>query len=604
MLWLALHAIFGTLLMSAAGFGCGAWIPSRLPQNFTRAERFGLSLLAGLGIFSMTLFVIGQFLFTRPIIFSAAILAALLAIRPVWTFCHKSELSKLPPDRRNFLPILVVTAILLLTAIAGTAEITGDWNNDAVAYHLLGPRVWLRDGIIRPVPDNSLTAFPAIPETLFAVLYVVGGDRAPDFSSFLTLGLLLLVSAGLGTRLGLSPQQSWWVAAIVVTMPAVYAGSHGCFVDGLYAAFILAAARVGFDVHNTRGWAIFGLFCGFAMGTKYTGLLAVPALFVFGFLALRLQKCSVAVVARNVAVALAVATGMAAPFYLRNWLLLGCPVYPPPLIHLFACEPKYLSAETVGELRNYVIQRGAGLGRGWLAYLTLPFNLTFHTANFHGGGGIGLCPLGLAPLGIVALRKNNFARVLLVLAVLLVSLWYVTQQESRFLIHVYVIAAAFSVAGWNYAVSSGTKLVRRLAIALVATSVAYGVVMIARSQAEKLHAVVSQAFATGRTAREIPYLPSFEFLNNNPSVQEVLVLDRSVPPFYLRKPYVKPVGTWGERTLPGISTSLEALTQTRQLGITHVLDVISPVSGFQIDEQRAGLSLVFQSADQRIYQVR
>ena len=33
---------------------------------------------------------------------------------------------------------------------------------------------------------------------------------------------------------------------------AVYAGSHNCFVDGVYAALILAAARIGFDAENIR----------------------------------------------------------------------------------------------------------------------------------------------------------------------------------------------------------------------------------------------------------------------------------------------------------------------------------------------------------------
>ena len=98
--------------------------------------------------------------------------------------------------RDEFLPGLIVLVVLALTAVAGTAEITGDWNQDAVAYHLLGPTVWLRDGIIRPVLDNSHTAFPQIPETLFAVLLAVGGSRAPDFSSWLIFGLLLLICAG------------------------------------------------------------------------------------------------------------------------------------------------------------------------------------------------------------------------------------------------------------------------------------------------------------------------------------------------------------------------------------------------------------------------
>jgi hypothetical protein len=84
----------------------------------------------------------------------------------------------------------------------------------------------------------------------------------------------------------------------------------------------------------------------------------------------------------------------------------------------------------------------------------------------------------------------------------------------------------------------------------------------------------------------------------------VLILDRSVPPFYLRKSYVKPVGQWGERTLPGADTGVAALEHNYELHITHVLDVVSPVSGFQIQNPPPGLKLVFERPDQRIYRVQ
>jgi hypothetical protein len=138
---------------------------------------------------------------------------------------------------------------------------------------------------------------------------------------------------------------------------------------------------------------------------------------------------------------------------------------------------------------------------------------------------------------------------------------------------------------------------------LVAVSILYGLLMIVRAQTENLRAVVSPNFAQYRSAREIPYLASFEYLNSDASVKKILILDRSVPPYYLRKPYVKPVGQWGELSLPGISTSLEALPRARELHVTHILDVVSPVSGFQIERPPSNFELVFQSTGQRIYRV-
>ena len=43
--------------------------------------------------------------------------------------------------------------------------------------------MWLREGVIRPVLDNSTTAFPQIPETFFAALLAVASfDEPVDFT--------------------------------------------------------------------------------------------------------------------------------------------------------------------------------------------------------------------------------------------------------------------------------------------------------------------------------------------------------------------------------------------------------------------------------------
>jgi Dolichyl-phosphate-mannose-protein mannosyltransferase len=604
MLWISLRAFVGVVALALAGFGCGAWIANHLPATCNRVERLGISLLGGLGIFSLALFLIGQISFSKTIIVAAVCAAVLLSLPWIWRVGRNlSPIPQLIP-REAFIPCLIVLIVLNLTAVAGTEEITGDWNQDAVAYHLLGPRVWLREGVIRPVLDNSHTAFPQIPETLFAVLIAIGGDRAPDFSSWLTLGLLLLISAGLAMRLGLNTSQGWWVAAIVATMPAVYTGSHNCFVDGLYAAFVLAAARIGFDAEDIKQFAVLGVFCGLAMGSKYTGLLAVPTLALcWAYVLLKRDKSTRAGGIRNLGVAMAVAAVVASPFYIRNWILLGCPIYPPPPSYAWFCSPKYLPPQAVEQFHNYIYQRGAGLGRSWLAFIKLPYNLTYHTANFHGAGGIGLCPLALAPFGTVAMRRIQFAQALALFAVLLTCMWFFTQQESRFLIHVYVMAAIFSVAGWNYVSARYGRLQRLTAATVVGISILYGLLMIVRAQTDNLRSVVSPSFAEFRRARDIPHLASFDYLNSDPSVKKVLILDRSVTPYYLRKAYIKPVGQWGELPVPGISNSLQMLPQARKLQVTHVLDVVSPVSGFQIEHPSSNFELVFDSTDQRIYRV-
>lgn len=601
---LTLEALFGVIFLAIAAFGAGAWLNTHLPSGFSAFDAFTCSLLIGWGLLSLGFFLIGQLAFQISTILTLLCIGVAAAARPMLTLLRQFPRPFDWKPKPWMVPAIIVLSILSLTGVAGLAEISGDWGNDTVAYHLLGPKVWLREGIIRPVADNCRTAFPQTAETLYAVLLATGGPRAPAFSAIPTLAMLLLIAASLALRCGLNSTGAFWVAALVSTTPAIYAGAIGCFVDGLYAAFFLAALRVGLDAEEPVHWAVFGIFCGLAMGTKYTGVLALPVLLVSAmWMNVHNRVSNLSVILQKAAIALATACCVAAPYYVRNWILLGSPIYPPTpgLAHFF--PPKYLSPEAVSLFYEYIRQRGAGLGRGVASFLLLPFNLTYHTSNFHGAGGIGLCPLALAPLGFSSVLKNVFARMMAIVAFIAVATWFWTQQESRFLIQVYVIGMIFSMLGWNYAVSRKERLTNVLAVSLVATSIAYGAFMIFRSQSQNVRAVFSSSYAKERELNEIPFSQSFEFLNHQPVVRRVLILDRSVPPFYLDKDYVKPVGQWGERTLPGVANALESLELTHELKISHVLDVNSEIASFQIVGEKPGLTLIFEAKNQRIYSV-
>src|SRR6267378_2798399 len=601
---LALKASFGVVFLSLAAFGAGTSIAKLMPVSFCRLDCAVYQLLGGFGILSLVLFLVGQIAFTRTLIATLLTIALLAGVKPLWHL--RSEIASIFVSRSHVptLPLVIVLLTLSLTAVVSLSEITGNYGNDAVAYHLLGPKVWLRNGIVRPLADNCHTAFPQTMETLYGALLAIGETRAPDLLSVVTFSLLLLVSSSLARRCGLNVREAWWVAALVATMPAVYAGSTRCFVDGVYAAFVLVAARVAFDAAESRHWVLCGVFGGLAMGTKYTGLLALLALvFCTVLMSIGQRRENWQGAARNSGIVIAIAGVIAAPYYIRNWIMLGCPIYPPPLALVHFCSPRFLPPEAVAAFHTYIRQRGAGLGRGLTAFLLLPFNLTYHTSNFHGAGGIGLAPLALGPLGMISALRNTLVRVMGILGLLLLSMWFVTQQESRFLIHVYVIGAVFSVIGWRHAASSGQSTSRVLAGTIVAISVFYGLFMVGRGRFEDVRAAISPSFALQKRLEEVPFLEGFKFLNNESNVRKVLILNPYVPSYYLDKTYIKPFGQWGERTLPGITTSPQALEHLRELNVSHVLDVASAELPFQIVGEKLGLTLVFEARNQRVYQV-
>jgi hypothetical protein len=598
-----LPAIFANIVLLAAALGFGRLLRRLFPENFSRLDRLALTLLGGLGLLGTILFCVGQVWFSRSAIVMVLLLGVSVGIGYMARIARewRTVFATLSPP---MLPLLVIGSVLVVTVVGGFAEPTGDMNSDAVAYHYYGPKVWLRDAVIRPVPDEVLTSFPAAVETQFAALMSLGGLRAAGLFSVTSLISLLLVAASLALRLGLDERGAWWVAALSVSMPALYRGAYGGFIDVLFAGFLLAAARIAFDAVNPRHYVLFGIFCGISMGSKYTALISWVLLVFCSFvIALLGRRQPVQMLLKNLGVSCIVAVVIAAPVYLRNWAVFGCPIYPPPpgLLRIFPATK--LLPVVLLEVQKGVLETGQGLGRNLWSFLLLPFNLTYHTANFRGAGGIGLAPLALAPFGVIACRRDGFAKGLVLFAFLQMTAWFATAQVSRYAIHIYVLGAIFAVLGWQYVERAVSKFARVLSGLVVACSILYGLYMIIPERVDDMHAAVSAAFEDRRKHEEIPNLESFEYLNSEPAVSKVLILGPHVAAFYSDKDYVKPLGRWGEQTLPD-ATNLQALmSQLRGLHVSHVLQVFPENGPLELPENPPGLTLVFQWKNQKVYRV-
>jgi hypothetical protein len=605
MLLESIGAIFGTIVVATASYGVGVLILPYLPDSIARFHRYVYAWIGGFGLLGVLLFVIGQWRFTRTIVMVVLAAAVLSAVAHI--IRRRDLLLSFSPaiPRSAYLPAAIVAIVLAITAVAGLTKPVGDWNIDGVTYHFTGSKIWLRDGVIRPVPDNAPMSYPSVVEVVYAATAVVGGQVAGNFSAVFTLSLFFALAAILGVRCGLDKTAAWWVAALIAVMPAVYEGGHSGFVDVIYAAFALAAVRVGLDARRPREFAAFGIFCGLMMAAKYPGLVALPLLLVcVAWPQAGAARADYRSAFRNAAIAGVTACLVGGAFYLRNWILLGTPIYPPPVSAVGIFHPKYFSVAAIHKFYAFSIGRSSGDGRGLPALLLLPFNITYHTADFNGAGGIGLAPLAFGFIGVIAAWRDLFSRRLAVIAPLLTLAWFATMQEARYFIHVIAISAVFAVIGWRSVLTvSPRRITTALCAAVFACSVIYGLFMIGKSRASDMHAALSPSYALQRREREIPFVQSMDFVNADPSVTRLLILDRSVVAYYLDKDYLKPFGQWWEQVLPTAPDSAAVLEQLPSLGVSDILDVKSVAADFQVPPNYPGLTLIFETSDQRIYRV-
>jgi hypothetical protein len=598
-----LAPILANLILIVAAFGLGSLLRALFPTQLSSLDRLATILLSGLGLLGALLFLIGLIHLSLSVILIVLLPCAMLgvfALRKEWPGLRQNlRISEIPR-----LPALVIVLILLITFIGGLAEPVGDIKMDAIAYHFLGPHIWLRDASIHVVPDESLSAFPATVETLYAALMAVGGTRGPELFAFLSIGLLLLVSYGFAVRLGLDTTGAWWAIALIATMPVVYRGAYGGFVDAIFSGFLLLALRFALVAQTSAHFALAGTFAGFTMATKYTG---IPAFVLILVAALALAFVRKSTISRTYLQGLfllaATACVVASPWYLRNWLALGSPIYPPPsLLHFF--HIKYMSPDAINSLAAIVRKEGLGMGHSFPNLLLLPFHLTFHPANFlNGPGGVGLALLALAPFGILLRWRDPFVGALALFSFIEILGWFVTEQDARFLIHIYILLAIFAIGGWRVVVERSPRAGRILSGAAVACSILYGLALIVPARIPDLRAALSPAFENQRKFEEIPYLESFSLLNANATAEKVLVLEPRVPTFYLNKNYLKPVGRFGEQSIPEGNDFHLLDSRLSAYGITHILDVRLEDNGFRVPPSQPNLQLIFERDDQRIYRV-
>jgi len=349
------------------------------------------------------------------------------------------------------------------------------------------------------------------------------------------------------------------------------------------------------------------LFLGLAMGTKYNGLtLAATTLPLAALCRARRRPGEARQALGLAALASLLGAAVALPFYLRNLLVLGVPIYPPPpaLARLF--HPRAFPLAASEELQRYIVDvRGRGFGRGVLDFLLLPIRFSYHTSNFHGAGGIGAVPLGFFPAGVLLAASPEIVWSALWMAATTL-VWFAVQQESRFLAPVVILATAVAVVGAERLMARLGRPARVVFALAVAVSVAYGGAVMARGYLPAAKSVFDAASDQARWRRDVPYAEAFAFIDGLPADSRVLVLSLYPPPYYLHRPYVKIAGMYGERPVPGVDDARAALARLDQLAVTHVLDVRGGAGeAFEIgDPPPPRLEPVFASPTARVYRVR
>jgi hypothetical protein len=438
--------LFLTILVSIAAIGMGKAMIGRWTAGLDPALRMavhGLDGLAGLGILTLFVGLIPGGLHWGIFL---VVLYAIAGLAILFLDLRKSPLKASFPKGLDGLFILafVLGGLVSLAGVLSPSD-TIDW--DSLSYHLAVPKLYIEAGQIHPVFIHQ-SNFPGLVDYLYIWGLKWGGQSGAKAFSFCFYVFGLIAAYGLA-RGKYGERAGYWAALALGFVPVVMWESGTAYIDlanGLYAGLGIAFACLMLTDKEQRQYLwLSALFLGYAAGSKYTGLQTILAVgIVFLAMTRSLSGLKTAVLIG------VVASAVASPWYVKNIVYTGNPVFP------FFYEK--FGGKNWDERRADIYrdqQLGFGIPSPQISSaVPLPMRLgssvlglAYKPAEYIDLGQPRIGAIGAAILlafflWLVSGRARAFEQGVLGITLISLAMWFVLSQQSRYIVPLMLPLAA------------------------------------------------------------------------------------------------------------------------------------------------------------------
>lgn len=223
--------------------------------------------------------------------------------------------------------IIPLVCLLCLSALPVTGR-------DALIHHLAVPKMWIANGAITEIQWHEWSYYPMLLQLGFLGFLKLGLSQLTSIyhGSFLILSAALLIKClpinSLSIKCPKTEQSSlttWLALVLLFTTPILFRLGGVPYVDLPLCTYGLCIFYLLSKDHTAKGDIFLGIFLGLSAGVKYNGLLfsVVGLAACFGISIIR-KRFSI----RQFATVTALFFVIASPWYLKNWMLTGNPVFP------------------------------------------------------------------------------------------------------------------------------------------------------------------------------------------------------------------------------------------------------------------------------------
>jgi hypothetical protein len=459
--------------------------------------------------------------------------------------------------------------ILLLTFFQ---TLTPAWDYDSLLYHMEVPRKFLAAGGISPQPEEWLTYFPLTLE----MVYTIGlglDSEIPAKLVHLTFGLILVFSTFSFGKRFVGERSAWVAVGVLLGVPIIPVWASWAYIDMGFSTFASLSAFAIITWHQTRKmpWLVIAsVLLGFTMGTKYMGLSVAASL---GLLVLWFsRKHGWRAFLTNGTIFGGIAALIAAPWYIKNIIWTGNPIYP-----LIAGPPSWSPFHM--EIWTSFL-RGFGTGTTLVDYLFLPINLYLRHDRFSTSFGVIEFPSFLFPLIVLypLVKHKGVSNIFIYLSVSQFLLWSVGSQVNRYLLPIYpflslltgiVIANLMDKVRLGK-IRPGFVLSNTLIFFLVAINLVFQISIFSRFR--PLGVATGQESKTTFLRRMVNNQPAIEFINNLAPDSRILMMWDGKG-YYCNELCIPDIdhSQWTDIVVRSQQDTMAVVEALDAIGITHLL---------------------------------
>ncbi|HET6956155.1 MAG TPA: hypothetical protein VFI56_06220 [Vicinamibacterales bacterium] len=374
------------------------------------------------------------------------------------------EVNDVPAEPPTLAPIPVVVVLVPLVAFVVAVGVLRSPLTlyDGLSYHLVFPARWLQDSALSiiqtPFSDPAQAYQPGNGELFFLWLMLpFHGDLLARIGQLPFLLLAGIALFAIARRSGAAPQHAAYAPMFLFLARPIVEQAVGADVDLVCAAMFVTSLYLGIvavDSDGTSDWALWGVALGLYAGSKYLALVYLGVLLLLPL---------VHGIRRKALWALPGLALFGLPWYIRNWVVAGSPLYPSSLGVLgFVVAPGAFSREAmnnsvfhVTSLRLFPAIAAHGFGAAyalvWLPGAVLGIASLAAHRRWWPAGFVALVPVLIFPLFWLVLPDNADSRFLLpavtVASVLPAFAFGANRGWNGFLHAAYILAAAWLIVG-------------------------------------------------------------------------------------------------------------------------------------------------------------